>query len=263
MDRSAQELSDPVVSARDVTYRRGSYRSFEHVSFEARAGALTALVASAHAPVRDLLLAVAGIVAPTAGSLAVGGVELVRRAGSHAPGRTRRRALARGTTGVGVCAGVSDAAPGLTVEEAVSRELALRGHGEVDALAYLAAFRLATVAGQRAACLGGMDAARFSAALACAGEPVVAVVDLADPSMGDLSAREARDVIGELAALARARRVALVVGLTEPAAAQAADQAYGIDLDAAERLAALAGAGHPAPGRAQAPASAQEEVDAR
>ncbi len=229
--------------ARDASYVRRGYRSFEHADFEARAGRVTALLSVEAAPVRDILLTIAGVVAPTAGSLRVCGCERA--------GRARLRAAfapARGTrVGLGVVSGFAGQEPASTVGEALGRELALAGAAS-DAAAVLdclARFGLATHVDQRVERLAPAARLRLSAALALAGSPRVAVVDASDAFCQGLSASDGAAVLRDLAPVVRAADAALVVGTCDARVARAADAAYPLDMDAAEALGAGA-AGAPA-----------------
>ncbi len=70
-----------VVVVRDATYARPGYRSFEFADLEVRPGEVALVLSLDHAPARDLALAVAGLVRPTSGSIAVCGRELASRPG--------------------------------------------------------------------------------------------------------------------------------------------------------------------------------------
>lgn len=266
--------AEPVVCARDASYRCGSYRSFEFATFDVYAGEVCALVSSAHAPVRDLLLAIAGLVAPTAGSLRVDGAEYARRTRSGLLGGMLRR-VAPARVGLGVVSGVAEVDGSLTVEEAVACERALRlgrgarrGTGRSRAsdavLEGLAAFGLATHADQRVERLSAAACGRLSAALACAGAPRVAVVDLADPSCSGMAVGELEVMLRDLGDVARAHDMAIIVGMTEPAAARAATRALALDMDAAEALTACGIASNHRGGRPSTTAGgAFKEVDGR
>lgn len=241
---------DIVAAACDASYAVSGYRSFEYASFEARRARTCALLNAEAAPARDLLLAIAGLVRPVSGSLTVAGTELAASRTAEGWGLRARRAapLPRGTVGIGIFSGIADISGSSTVEEAVAREMRLRGpRGEGtrrsggDVLDYLAAFGIATEASRRADKLASLNRARLSAALACVGAPQVAVVDLADPFIGALTRDEAVALVGELGAAARAFGCALVLATPEPAAARAADAAFALDIDAAEALRACGG----------------------
>lgn len=222
---------DPVVVARDATYARKGYRSYEFASFEALPGQVTALLSSEHGPVRDLLLSVAGLVRPTSGSVSVLGCELAARR------RLGARSMSLGRVRLGVVTGLADVADVLTVEEAVSREASLAGSSDAeDVLEYLARFRIATHAGERISQLGPMSRARLSAALALCGSPRAAAVDLTDAFVSGLSASDAAAVVSELGPVADERGCAVIVGTTEPACARAAGAAYALDMRSAEEL---------------------------
>lgn len=224
--------ADPVVVCRDATYApRGGYRSFEFASFEAAPGAVTALLSADPACARDLGLAVAGLVRPTSGSLRVRGVELARA-------RSRGARLPRGSVGIGFVTGAAEVDGTLTVEEAVARELAWRGAADADVLVYLGEHGLATHADRRLDLLDARSRARLSGALALAAAPAVAVVDLGDPFVQGLSARDAELTVSAWRRVARARGCAVIACTPEPAAARAADAAVALDIPSAEALAA-------------------------
>ena len=235
--------ADILVAARDAGYRRGSAPSFEYVNFQARADACLALIGSKAAAVRDVLLAVAGVITPTTGSLVVRGAELSAShpAGDGAAGRLhallargRGARMPRGSVGLGVVSGAF---------EAERRERLLRRvRNAGDTLEYLSCFGLATYADRTVASLPPEGRARLSAALACAGGVRVACVDLADPFCAGMMRASAARVVGDLARIAREQSCALVVGTVEPTVAVAADEACALDLDAADALAACKGA---------------------
>ena len=123
----------PVVRAHDISYSKRSYRSFEFASFSVGAGEVLAVLSSSHAPARDLLLAIAGLVRPTSGTLVVAGTDLT--AARTLPFGLGTR-LSRTTAGLGVFEHVAPVQSVCTVEEAVAREMRLcnpRG-GTSDAL---------------------------------------------------------------------------------------------------------------------------------
>ena len=228
---------EPLVAARDASYARAGYRSFEHVTFQALAGEATVLVATELASVRDVLLAIAGAVVPTSGSLVVCGQE-----------RARRRRLLRAvpmTVGVGVVSGYADQEPSATVGEALAQELALRRApaGLSPVLEALARFGLATHVDQRGAALDAAARIRLSAARAAARRPQVAVVDASDAFCRGLAACDGARIIQELACLAREDGMAMVVGTCDPALVRGADASVPLDIDSAEALARLETAG--------------------
>ena len=229
----------PVVAARDATYTARGYRSFEFATFEAHPGRVLALVSSERNAARDLVLALGGLVRPTSGSLVVDGVELAAAARRLAAPR-----LPRGLVGLGVCTGLLDVDGSSTVEEAVLREMRLRGVRSTakgaDALEYLAEHHLATHADQGVSQLPPLYRARLSAALACAGGVRLSALDLGDPFTEGLTARDARRVVEELGDIARADGICVVVALHDVEAARAADDICALDIQSAE---ALAGAG--------------------
>lgn len=235
--------TEAVVAACDASYTVSGYRSFEFATFEVAAGEARVLVAAEHAPVRDMLLACAGLVRPTAGSLKVCGRELARSQGATARGMRGRcgAGLPRGAAGLGVFERVAAAPLELTVEETVAREARLRARRSAkdDTLSFLAELGLATCAEQRVESLEPDARARFSLALALAGAPQVAAVDLADPFLAGLSLAGARACIDAAVRYAAARGVAVVLGTTEPQAAAGAAGVVPLDIPSAEALCAL------------------------
>lgn len=225
--------TDSAIVARDATYSRRSYRSFEFVTFDAAAGGARVLLTCAHAPARDLLLAVAGLVTPTSGSLSVCGVELARSGGASA-----RRRLPRGLVGFGVFERIAEVPEHLTVEEAVAKEAAMRRCGlrsDVDVLPFLAELGLATAAEQRIAFLEPAGRARLSAALALVGAPRVAVVDLTDPFASGLTSGDAAALVRDAVSCAEGSGTALLVATTELACALEVPSTA-LDIPSAEAL---------------------------
>ena len=202
---------EPVVRVSGAFYVRGGYRSFEFADLSVRAGEVVALLGGEARAPRDLLLAIAGAVRPTSGSV------------------TAPKAV-----GLGVFSDVADVDGTSTVEEAVAREL--QGPDAADVLAYLARYNLATHADQRVDRLDAGARARLSIALAFAGGPEAAVVDLRDPFCYGLTAADEAEVVRELCCVARAAETAVVVACAEPASCEAADAAIPLDIAAAEAL---------------------------
>ena len=231
----------PVVVARDLCVVRGGVRTCEFATFDACAGEVVALAAAEVPPVRDALLAVAGLIAPTEGSLSVAGAELGARP-ARGPMRLRPR-LPRGTVGVGVIGGVCDAVLAETVEDALTREFsywgrptvatAEDGEGVVD---YLGRFELAGDIGRTVGSLDPARCARLSAALAFVCRPAAAVVDLTDAFVRGLSAEDAATFVHLLKRIAGAEGAAVLVGTTDVALARSAGRAFALDIDTAELL---------------------------
>lgn len=277
------------------------------------------LLSTEHAPARDVLLAVTGLVKPTSGSLVVCGVELA--GGVPASGLAAllrafapRERLPRAQVGLGVFERVAEVSGAWTVEEAVAREARLRAHrggaarvrdaadangsshagdavdlaagvaegaaehaaafspecepavdaaGKRDAkkspfgagsrasdvLPFLAALGLATASEQEIDRLNPAQRARFSAALALAGAPRVAVVDLTDPFVTGLSAADASMLVEDARSVAARMGTAVLVATSEPACACAAEafgcSACALDITAAEALDVMRASGRP------------------
>ncbi len=218
----------PVVRAHDISYSKRSYRSFEFASFSVGSGEVLAVLSSSHAAARDLLLAVAGLVRPTSGSLVVAGSELTAaRALPFGDGARLPRAAA----GLGVFERIAPVQGACTVEEVVAREMRLRGSrgSAPDALPLLAQTGIATRAGEQVSRLDPASRARLSAALALAGEPRVALIDLTDPFVSGLSANDACELMASLRAYASEHALAVVVATGEQRAAQAATGILSLD----------------------------------
>lgn len=236
----ADAQGDAVVVARDASYAPQGYRSFEFASLSACRGEVLAAVSRGQASGRDLLLAVAGLVRPTAGSLAVAGVELAAPVSSRRLRLRPSERLQRGTVGIGVVTGLLDVDERQTVEEAVRREAGLRG-GAADedaVLDLLAELGLATHVDQRLYQLEPAARLRLTLALACAGGVQVAVCDLDDPFVGGASADEARSAIGAVREFALRHGTCVIVATHEPVLALDV-RAVALDIEAAEALAAL------------------------
>lgn len=214
--------AEPDLIVRDASYRAPGYRSFEFVSLEAKAPCVLAVLSGSHAEVRDLLLAVAGLVSPSRGSISIAG----------APVRASRSFFAPARAGLGIVAGVSEPAGG-TVEAIVRRELtgtASRTQG-VDALGFLAEFSLATHADRGVEALEPSARFMLSAALACARGNRVVCIDASDRwCAGALSADLALS-LDRLRAVARSRGLCMLIGTTDPVVARAADRAVPLDID--------------------------------
>ena len=308
-------MEAPAIVAHDVSYRSGAYRSFEFSSFEVSPGEVCVLLSTDHAPARDVLLAVTGLVKPTSGSLVVCGVELAGGAPASGLAALRRafaprERLPRARVGLGVFERVAEVSGAWTVEEAVAREARLRAHrggaarvrdaegtngssragyaadfaagvaehtaafspecelsadaaGKRDAkqspfgagsrasdvLPFLAALGLATASEQEIDRLNPAQRARFSAALALAGAPRVAVIDLTDPFVTGLSAAEASILVEDVCSVAVRMGTAVLVAASDPACTHAVEAfgcpACALDIPAAEALDAMRASGHP------------------
>lgn len=238
----------PLVCVTGASYVRGGYRSFEFADVSARAGQVAVLLSGERAFARDLLLAIAGAVRPTSGSLTVGDASFTALAGAgvlHAAvawSGFQHRLRATGTVGLGVFTGLTEVDAALTVEEAVAGELRYRrgAHTEVpDALDFLATLGLATYADQRIERLLPASRARLSAALALASAPRAAVVDLRDSFCAGLTADEEYAVVHELRDIARATGTAVMVSCAEVSSSTTADAVFALDIATSEALAGV------------------------
>ncbi len=227
---SSDGASAPLLSVRDASYTKPGYRSFEFVSFEARAGQVVCVHAGNHVPVRDLLLAIAGAVRPTRGA-----VTFPRACGNKS--RSSLRAPAA-LVGLGVFSGYCEVDAHRTVEEAVRHERAAcgggRGRSAWDSLEFLASFGIATHADRSVDLLEPPACARLSAALSHVGEPAVSVVDFSDAFCCGLTADEAASLMTDLRDVAAADGTCFVVGTCDPLLLRAADVPVSLDVAAGE-----------------------------
>lgn len=237
----ADREAAPLVVARDAAYAPRGRTSFEFVTFEAAPGEVCALVGDSSTACRDLTLAVAGLVAPTAGSLVVDGVELA------APRRLGRARLPRLVAGVGVYQGVLDIDMNATVEACLRREWSLRVHAvpsQDEVLDHLASCGLATLVDQRVKALDAAQRARLSGALACAGGVKVASFDMGDPFVGQLAAADACALMRDMRRWAALTGACFVVAVRDAHVARAADNSVPLDMASAEALALEGGDAH-------------------
>lgn len=118
-----------------------------------------------------------------------------------------------------------------------------------DVLPFLAALGLATASEQEIDRLNPAQRARLSAALALAGAPRVAVVDLTDPFVTGLSAADASILVEDVCSVAVRMGTAVLVATSEPACACAVEAfgcpACALDIPAAEALDAMRASGRP------------------
>ncbi len=245
---SSDGASAPLLSVRDISYTKPGYRSFEFVSFEARAGQVVCVHAGNHVPVRDLLLAIAGAVRPTHGAIA-----FPRACGNKS--RSSLRAPAA-LVGLGVFSGYCEVDAHRTVEESVRHERAACGGGRGrsawdsleflasfgiathadrwGSLEFLASFGIATHADRNVDLLEPPACARLSAALSHVGEPAVSVVDFSDAFCCGLTAGEAASLMADLRDVAAADGTCFVVGTCDPLLLRAADVPVSLDVAAGE-----------------------------
>ncbi len=221
---SSQEA--PLLTLNDASYVVSGYRSFEFVSFTVHAGEIAAAYALDRAPVRDVLLAAAGLVRLTRGSVVWGSDDA----------RSSRRApffLRHVPVGMGVLSGISDLDEHLSVEEVIRHEesaCGLRGMDEEATLRHLAAFGIATHADRPIEYLEPAARARLSAALSAVGAPAVSVVDLTDAFGCGLTALDAKALIVDLRAFAQAHKTCFLLGTCDADVYRAADVCVALDM---------------------------------
>ncbi len=221
---SSQEA--PLLTLNDASYVVSGYRSFEFVSFTVHAGEIAAAYALDRAPVRDVLLAAAGLVRLTRGSVVWGSDDA----------RSSRRTsffLHHAPVGMGVLSGVADFDEHLTVEEVLRHEesaYGLRGMDEEATLRHLAAFGIATHADRPIENLEPAARARLSAALAAVGAPAVSVVDLTDVFCCGLTALDAKALIVDLRSFAQAHKTCFFLGTCDADVYRAADVCVALDM---------------------------------
>lgn len=215
-----------LLKAEQISYARPGYRSFDHLSFTVAAGTVRALLDTGSGGARDVLLAVAGRVRPTAGALTVLGQELPR-------GAARVRRL----VGMGLFPGVNDFPSSQTVGEALSHELALRGrdlsYGEQ--LEHLARWQLATHVDRAVGSLEPYERARLGAACAAVGEVPLAVVPAIE---GAVPPAQEVAFVRLMRANAARTGTAFLTATASPRAARAADALTPATIEAEELLAA-------------------------
>ncbi len=221
---SSQEA--PLLTFNDASCVVPGYRSFEFVSFTVYTGEVAAACALDRAPVRDALLAAAGLVRLTRGSVVWG---------SDASQSSRRAPfiLRHAPVGMGVLSGVADLDEHLTVEEVLRHEesaCGLRGMDEEATLRHLAAFGIATHADRPIEYLEPAARARLSAALAAVGTPTVSVVDLTDAFCCGLTALDAKALIEDLHAFAQAHKTCFLLGTCDADVYRAADVCVALDM---------------------------------
>lgn len=184
---------------------------------------------------------------------------------AHRGGAARVRGAA-GTNGSSRAGDAADLAAGVAEHAAAcspEREPAADAMGKRDAkqnpfgagsrasdvLPFLAALGLATASEQEIDRLNPAQRARLSAALALAGAPRVAVIDLTDPFVTGLSAAEASMLVEDVCSVAVRMGTAVLVATSDPACAHAVE-AFGcstcaLDIPAAEALDAMRASGRP------------------
>lgn len=216
----------PLLTLNDASYVVSGYRSFEFVSFTVHAGEVAAAYALDRAPVRDVLLAAAGLVRLTRGSVIWG-------SDASRPLRWTPFFLRHAPVGMGVLSGVANLDEHLTVEEALHHEesaCGLRGMDEEATLLHLAAFGIATHADRPIENLEPAARARLSAALAAVGAPSVSVVDLTDAFCCGLTALDAKALITDLQAFAQAHETCFLLGTCDADVYHAADVCVALDM---------------------------------
>ena len=203
-----------VAAARGLVRRYGATTVFEELSFDVRAGALTALTGPSGSGKTTILHLLAGLELPDAGSVTVDAIALssLDRAGRAA---LRREKIAY----VGQQAGL---VPHLSALENVELALALRGleQGRPAALAALESVGLGERATQRVARLSQGERARVAIARAVAARPALL---LADEPTSRLDGGNAISVAILLARLARETGTAVVCATHDPLVIEQAD----------------------------------------
>ena len=206
------------VTARDVSLRvgegpLGTY-ALRGVSFEARAGELTAVIGPAGAGKSSLLHVLAGLERPTTGYMTLAGHELA--------GLDERAATALRRDHVGILLADAPALPTITIRENVALPLLIAARrpepGAVEAL--LERVGLAEHVHHRPSELTPAERRRAALARALLGGPSVLLVD--EPT-ADLDDEEAASLLGLLHDVAAQDGVAVVVLTRDERAATVAD----------------------------------------
>ena len=207
-------LPEPVIRARGLGLRAKAACPFAGVDLDLRPGELLALRGRAGSGKTTLLLALSGRLRFTEGSLSI--------LGQQTP-RGRARMLRR--VGLGFFEGVNDVSDAATASDAVRAELALfkRPSSPADVETYLHEFDLDGVARVGVSDMPREAWVRLGIALALAGGPAAIVVDDVESRLARAQSLRLMDV---LARAAHEHGVAVAVGCTDRAVAQAADRIY-------------------------------------
>lgn len=204
----------PYIEAHNLAAHHFGRTLFEDVSLQVRRGELLAIVGPNGSGKTPLLLTLAGRMKPAYGSLRVGAFRLPCQ---------RAKILRR--VGLALFEGANDLQDSLTVHYATKMELELFGRpsrrSAVDA--YLAEWELSKVARVRVKNLPAKTKAQVGIALAFVGNPQAVVVDDVESR---LTLLESKDLMALLLQCARARHVAVAVGVTESLLAKTADEVF-------------------------------------
>ena len=176
----------------DYAIATGSVRALNGVTLTLHAQRFTAIGGPSGSGKSTLLRVLAGLQAPSTGSVGVGTNEL-----SVLP-RRKRRAYRRYGIGIVLQEPSDNLFAYLTAVEQLDLAAQLRGADRPDAMALLGALGLAEMADQLPAELSGGEQQRLAFAVAAVGRPAVI---LADEPTAELDHRSAADVIAAMRTL--------------------------------------------------------------
>jgi putative ABC transport system ATP-binding protein len=212
-----------VVAVHELSHTYGQGHSavtaLNHVSFQARAGALVAITGRSGSGKTTLLNLIGGLDTPTSGSILVKGRE-VTRLSEHERTRLRRHDVAFVFQSFALL-------PTLSALENVTLALHIAGIPVAErtrrAREMLDLVGLAARLQHRPYELSGGEQERVAVARALA---TVAVLILADEPTGELDTATGSEIIALLAQVVHARQVTMLVATHDAAVVAAADQAY-------------------------------------
>jgi putative ABC transport system ATP-binding protein len=190
------------------------------------AGRVTAVAGPSGSGKSSLLRILAGLQAPTSGTVEIGGRVISRSSGRRAR-RIRRRFV-----GYVFQRPSDNLLPYLTSHEQIELAARLRGAGQGDAGRLLETLGIAHRAGATPAELSGGEQARLALAAAVVGRPAVV---LADEPTAQLDDRSEGDVVAALRSLTD-HGVAVVVATHDAAVMDAADRVVRIHTGRVERV---------------------------
>lgn len=193
-----------MLEARDLTLSYGQTRALSGVSLSVASGESVAVMGASGSGKSSLLHCLAGVIAPSSGSVHIDGTDLT---GLSDRSRSRVR-LER----VGVVFQFGDLVPELSLIENVMLPLQLLGHKAAPArgraLELLTELGIPDLVDSRAGEVSGGQAQRAAVARAMVHRPAIV---LADEPTGSLDSFNAEEVMDALIALTRTADTALVV----------------------------------------------------
>lgn len=203
--------SEPFIVARDLELKTLAGYVYRNVSVNVHKGELVAVRGRNGSGKTSLLLALAGRMKHTGGSLTIGGWDL-----------PRQRAKAARQVGMALFEGLNDLQDSLTVAYATSAEFELYGRKprREDVMASLGRWHLDDVADLRVKDLNSEQLTVLGISLAFVRHPDIVVVDDIE---AQLTLEQSKRLMQLLHDLARDRATGIIVGITERDLAAMAD----------------------------------------